>query len=540
MNRFDRLSAMLGRVPTKVLELEARVPVTRQLTALFSQAIASVRPDVIAEVGAFDARFARRMAALYPAARVVAFEANPEVGATYAAACAADGVDYRSVAVGAATGRAMLRVPTRVRGRQMPAINRMASLNALAVPDSDADAVDVAMTTLDDALAGLAGGVALLIDVEGAVGAVLDGAAGTLQRAAVVRCDLASVARYEGQALADDVVARLGALGLVAVARDCARPDQFGALFLREPVAQRLEPALAAFEARCTLVAARAGRVGATAAAAVPVTGQAGAAAPAKPAADAPAPLADVSALLDALRLSQKLNVDPSLLALIQHAIDPLRPRATILDHLVAAHANGRRRTALDFGCGEAAWKENIEAVGFVWTGVDLHDSTDFANERCGDVAIDRYDGAILPYADASFDVVFSCQSFEHVLDPYLSMSECVRVLKPAGVFTGSVSFLEPYHAYQTFSYTPYGFMKVAARCGLELKQVAPQEDGLFWLLRKVGRISAVDAAAALSRTDLLVRLFGDAFARLPVKQQTSLELQFCATFNFRMEKAAA
>ncbi len=39
-----------------------------------------------------------------------------------------------------------------------------------------------------------------------------------------------------------------------------------------------------------------------------------------------------------------------------------------------------------------------------------------------------------------------------------MALSEISRVLKhTTGVFAGSVSFLEPYHPWSTFGYSPYG-----------------------------------------------------------------------------------
>jgi len=44
------------------------------------------------------------------------------------------------------------------------------------------------------------------------------------------------------------------------------------------------------------------------------------------------------------------------------------------------------------------------------------------------------YDGRIIPFADGSFDAVFSSNVLEHIPDLKLSLSEIRRVLKPEGV----------------------------------------------------------------------------------------------------------
>lgn len=250
MTRFERLAASFDAPPVAKLPLPSRAPVSRALKALLLDVIERERPDVIAEIGAFEAGFARDMTVRYPGTRVIAFEASPVAYEHHRSALAEAEVDYRHLAIGANDGTITIHVPTRVRGREMPAVNRMASLNALAIPDSATEAHAVPVRTLDGVLGTHGGTVALWIDVEGAVKGVIDGAPRTLERTSIVLCELESVALWEGQALADNVMARLREAGLVPAARDCERPHQFNALFLRDDVAARSETALAAFERR--------------------------------------------------------------------------------------------------------------------------------------------------------------------------------------------------------------------------------------------------------------------------------------------------
>jgi ubiquinone/menaquinone biosynthesis C-methylase UbiE len=71
-------------------------------------------------------------------------------------------------------------------------------------------------------------------------------------------------------------------------------------------------------------------------------------------------------------------------------------------------------------------------------TGIDL---SDFMIERArGNAARQGYvirfevaDAQLLPYPDASFDVVYSFGSAKHWPEPLLGFSECWRVLKPGG-----------------------------------------------------------------------------------------------------------
>ena len=72
---------------------------------------------------------------------------------------------------------------------------------------------------------------------------------------------------------------------------------------------------------------------------------------------------------------------------------------------------------------------------------------------------------------------MFSRQVFEHVRHPDALMREVARVLKPGGVFFGSVAYLEPYHSRSIFNFTPYGLMTVLGNAGLRLSELRPGID---------------------------------------------------------------
>ncbi len=64
-----------------------------------------------------------------------------------------------------------------------------------------------------------------------------------------------------------------------------------------------------------------------------------------------------------------------------------------------------------------------------------------------------------LPFADGSFDAVFSYAVLEHVKQPFLAAQELSRVLKPGGVLRVIVPFLQPLHGFPShyFNMTQYG-----------------------------------------------------------------------------------
>lgn len=60
----------------------------------------------------------------------------------------------------------------------------------------------------------------------------------------------------------------------------------------------------------------------------------------------------------------------------------------------------------------------------------------------------------MLPFADASFDIVFMSNTLEHIPVPQLLLAESCRVLKPGGMIIGTVPFLRDVHQ------APYDFLR--------------------------------------------------------------------------------
>lgn len=56
--------------------------------------------------------------------------------------------------------------------------------------------------------------------------------------------------------------------------------------------------------------------------------------------------------------------------------------------------------------------------------------------------------GEVLPFKDSTFDAVISNAVLEHVKDPWLCVSEILRVLKSGGEIICCVPFLQPLHGY--------------------------------------------------------------------------------------------
>ena len=113
-----------------------------------------------------------------------------------------------------------------------------------------------------------------------------------------------------------------------------------------------------------------------------------------------------------------------------------------------------------------------------------------------------------LPFLTASFDHVITNAVLEHVTNPENAVREIARVLRPGGVFSGSVAFLEPHHYRSHFHLTADGVQRVLTMARFRIDAIWPEEGWLFydsfanmpgpvstptrWALRTLGRFERV------------------------------------------------
>lgn len=89
----------------------------------------------------------------------------------------------------------------------------------------------------------------------------------------------------------------------------------------------------------------------------------------------------------------------------------------------------------LDLGCGSAHADRHLRSTGATYFGVDVSEPQLRINAKVG-VGSDRLSVAslyALPFHDASFDLVFSLYTLEHLTRPHVFLHEAVRVTKPGG-----------------------------------------------------------------------------------------------------------
>jgi len=97
----------------------------------------------------------------------------------------------------------------------------------------------------------------------------------------------------------------------------------------------------------------------------------------------------------------------------------------------------------LEFGCGAAQWSIALAQLGARPVGLDLSErQLEHARRLMADAAVDfpliHGSAEAVPLPDASFDVVFCDHGAMTFADPYRTVPEAARLLRPGGLFAFS------------------------------------------------------------------------------------------------------
>lgn len=194
----------------------------------------------------------------------------------------------------------------------------------------------------------------------------------------------------------------------------------------------------------------------------------------------------------------------------------------------------------LDLGCGSGNSEAKFKAHGkkVEWFGLDIGESPEVNARTKTEGNFYTFDGVNIPFEDNYFDVIYSNQVFEHVRYPEALLKEINRVLKPGAYFIGSVSYLEPYHSFSFWNYTPYGFKEISDHAGLEVIEIRPSIDALTLIIRR-----ALGTPKFFSRwwqnespLNSLIGLIGKVTNKNSVTIN-SIKLMFCGQFCFLTRK---
>jgi SAM-dependent methyltransferase len=95
-------------------------------------------------------------------------------------------------------------------------------------------------------------------------------------------------------------------------------------------------------------------------------------------------------------------------------------------------------KQVLDVGCGTGRWTKYVAKYAAHVDAVDPSKAIEAASNLlacCNNVRLSRTAVDHLPFADSSFDFVFSLGVLHHIPDTQLAMDKCVSKLKPGGYF---------------------------------------------------------------------------------------------------------
>lgn len=182
----------------------------------------------------------------------------------------------------------------------------------------------------------------------------------------------------------------------------------------------------------------------------------------------------------------------------------------------------------LDLGCGPRDQAVCAAHLGHRYVGVD------YSNPAADALA----DAHALPFADASFDLVFAYAVLEHLHSPAKALNEIARVLRPGGWFIGTVSQGEPFHA-SYFHMTAWGVCALVS------------QDGRFTLARMWPGGDTIASLADMGRYPKAIRLMLNAVDRIaraspwlaprkmrwPVREKQLDELHRAGGICFSMQK---
>jgi 2-polyprenyl-6-hydroxyphenyl methylase/3-demethylubiquinone-9 3-methyltransferase len=99
-----------------------------------------------------------------------------------------------------------------------------------------------------------------------------------------------------------------------------------------------------------------------------------------------------------------------------------------------------QRMRTLDIGCGGGFLAEEFAKLGGDVTGIDpstpsIAQAAAHAEEAGLAITYRVASGEAIPFADATFDLIYCCDVLEHVDDLDKVIAETARVLKPGGVY---------------------------------------------------------------------------------------------------------
>lgn len=150
-----------------------------------------------------------------------------------------------------------------------------------------------------------------------------------------------------------------------------------------------------------------------------------------------------------------------------------------ILTGALLEHKDLFKGTVVDFGCGEAPYREYILETAERYIGVDWSESFHAIK---ADVVADL--NKRLPIESAMADAVVSISVLEHLSDPQIMLKEAHRVLKPGGKLLLQVPWQWGIHEepFDFFRFSPFGLQHLCEKAGFSRIEIKPM-GGFFEMI---------------------------------------------------------
>ncbi|MFA5293180.1 MAG: methyltransferase domain-containing protein [Phycisphaerae bacterium] len=131
----------------------------------------------------------------------------------------------------------------------------------------------------------------------------------------------------------------------------------------------------------------------------------------------------------------------------------------------------------LDLACGGGR-KDWIESKGYSYIGLDYY--LDYGTNLLAN-------SMNIPFKDNTISVCSSISAMEHFPDPWSACNEIFRVIKPGGLYIGSVAFLQPFHERSYYHMTHLGVKYMLKKSGFTIEQIIPfKKNGFSFLIERL------------------------------------------------------